>query len=218
MGQQTLGLRDARHSARFRSSVRALEWRSASERVSKFAEHESRQSEAIAKVAARQASWLECHAVHPLQSRSTHPLRSALLFASQKIDRCAHAERDLRSNLIAMPVDPEFLFGRPQPDNQHVRCDGRDLVQYPPVLRLVVLESQRWAVASYHANSLPSIFYGPRCPLIHLGPCSQQIDADRAIDPPAIKQLRDEVAPRNALRNGTSKHSGQENDWRAVRE
>ena len=97
--------------------ARAAERLSSAHRVSQFAKNHARKRKAVANVAAREAARLRGDAVHPFQTGAAHPDRRAAFFAGDKIDGRADAQRHLRPNGIAVPMDPEFLLGSTRPTN-----------------------------------------------------------------------------------------------------
>ena len=98
-------------------------------------EDDLRKDPSIARVTTRQALGFRRQAMGPLEAHFAHPFGCPTFFPSQEVDRRADAECAFRCDFSAVLMNPEFLFGSTDTDNQQVRRCRSDLGEDLFVLR-----------------------------------------------------------------------------------
>ena len=97
-------------------------------------QHDLREDPGVAGIAAREAARFGSQAVGPFEADAAHPARGPALFTSEEIDGRADAKCSPGGDPFALLVDPQFLLGSADSDDQEVRLRSGDLSEYFVIL------------------------------------------------------------------------------------
>ena len=125
------------------------------------------EKEEILAVPAEQAARLLGQAVHPFQARALHPDRGAGEFPGHEIEARADADGTRHAEFAVVHVNPFFLLGRAQRDEQDVRLRG--MYQGGDFLVVEVVQPRKgWGVGAADLQArdgvLPTAFSPCRAP------------------------------------------------------